>query len=340
MIYCNVPNLFLYSDTDVERIPSKTTLPGNVYKSCLTTSNNLTIQITIFNAGRQLKAMAKKTKSIPVHSWPGEHNGGIVIGRMSAKNIQSEEASRSHRHDFHLFIIQEKGTTTFEIDFKKYSINKSSVLYIHPNQVHRFLQTTDATIFGLLINNENINPEYLNLLEEIAPARPLSLKADNLSVVTDTATLCIKSFERKPDKLYQALLKDNCNALVALILSQYLEKSKPGYKLSRFETVTKGFKTALERNFTTLKRPSEYAKVLSISTPYLNECVKNTTGHSVSHQIQQRVILEAKRLLYHSDKSVKEIASELGYDDYPYFSRLFTKVAGMTAVTFRNKNLV
>jgi YesN/AraC family two-component response regulator len=87
-----------------------------------------------------------------------------------------------------------------------------------------------------------------------------------------------------------------------------------------------------------MKRPADYAEVLNISVAYLNECVKNVTGFSVSHHIQQRIILEAKRLLYHSDNSVKEIAAELGYDDYPYFSRLFVKVAGITALTFRSKN--
>jgi len=70
----------------------------------------------------------------------------------------------------------------------------------------------------------------------------------------------------------------------------------------------------------------------------LNECVKNATGHPVSYHIQQRIILEAKRLLYHSGKSVKEIATQLGYDDYPYFSRLFTKITGMSALAFRNRN--
>ena len=76
----------------------------------------------------------------------------------------------------------------------------------------------------------------------------------------------------------------------------------------------------------TTKRPTEYADTLNISSDYLNECVKNTTGNSVSYQIQQRIILELKRLLYYSDKSVKEISFEPGYEDYPYFSRLFTKV--------------
>ncbi|HEY1053960.1 MAG TPA: helix-turn-helix domain-containing protein, partial [Emticicia sp.] len=95
----------------------------------------------------------------------------------------------------------------------------------------------------------------------------------------------------------------------------------------------------LERNYSQLKRPADYAQQLNISTPYLNECIKETTGHSVSYHIQQRIILEAKRLLYHSDKSVKEIAADLGFDDYPYFSRLFTKATGMSALAFRNKNL-
>jgi len=71
-----------------------------------------------------------------------------------------------------------------------------------------------------------------------------------------------------------------------------------------------------------------YADILNISTPYLNECIKNTTGHSISYRIQQRIILEAKRLIYHSDKSIKEIAAELGYDDYSYFTRSFIKITG------------
>lgn len=57
---------------------------------------------------------------------------------------------------------------------------------------------------------------------------------------------------------------------------------------------------------------------------YLNECVKNITGFSVSYHIQQRIILEAKRMLFYTNKSIKEIAIELGYDDYPYFSKKLT----------------
>lgn len=283
--------------------------------------------------------MRKKITSIPINHFGNEQNAGISVERVSTEELRVfMEVEEAHRHDYHSFFFLEKGTVSIEIDFKKYNIKAPSVIYMHPNQVHLILGFKNMTVSTCAISNENLHPEYLRLLEGMMPAKPLVLKREAFSLISETVSLCIKFSERKQDKLYHSLLKDSCNALVALTISQYMERSKPADKLSRFELVTKTFNEILERNYSTVKRPTEYAEMLNISTAYLNECVKNATGHSVSYHIQQRIILEAKRLLYHSNKSVKEIATELGFDDYPYFSRLFTKVAGMTAMAFRNKN--
>jgi len=271
---------------------------------------------------------------------------GILVRRMTSEDFhlyeefeEFDNIKQSHRDEYHLFFLQEKGTTTIEIDFQKHTIKPSSVIFIHQNQVHRTLSFKNATVSIWAISNENLNPEYLKLMDDITPAKPLTLKQEAFSVISDAVSFCIKLSERKDEKLYHSLLNGSYNTLIGLVISQYLAQSKPMDKLSRFEIVTKAFKELLERNFVTAKRPTEYAQQLNVSTNYLNECVKKTTGHSVSYHIQQRVILEAKRLLFHSTKSVKEIATELGYDDYPYFSRLFTKVAGMSALAFRNKNI-
>jgi AraC family transcriptional activator of pobA len=291
--------------------------------------------------------MRKKNKSIRVNTMTDNFGGDISIEKIAVKDLQAlenasendlENAEQSHRHDRHSFFLLESGTVSIEIDFQKYDIKPSSVIYMHPDQVHRMIAFENVTVSSWAINNENLNPGYLQLLEDITPAKPLVLEQETFSIFSEAVSLCIKFSERKNDKLYHSLLKDSCNALVALVISQYLEQSEPADKLSRFEIITKAFREILEHHYNTAKRPAEYAQKLNISTPYLNECVKNTTGYSVSYHIQQRIILEAKRLLYYSDKSVKEIAAELGYDDYPYFSRLFTKVAGMTALVFRNKN--
>ncbi|WP_159730857.1 helix-turn-helix domain-containing protein [Sphingobacterium sp. 18053] len=282
-----------------------------------------------------------KQKSIPTNTLPANFGELIFISRKTFKGFKTiEEFEHSHRDDWHLFLLQEQGTTSIEIDFQKHKIKSLSVVHIHPNQVHRLIAFENATICSMAINNANITPEYLKLLEDITPAKPLSLKKETFSIIKETASLSIKLSKRKHEKLYPSLLKDSCNTLIALVTSQYLDKEKSHDTFSRFEIVTKSFKAMLESNFTTIKRPTDYAKKLNLSTPYLNECVRNTTGFSVSHHIQQRIILEAKRLLYHSDKAVKEIAFELGYDDYSYFVRLFTKIAGVTPLTFRNKNLV
>lgn len=265
---------------------------------------------------------------------------GIAIGKASVEDISAfDKAAQSHRDDYHIFFLQEKGTTTGEIDFQQFKIENACVIYVHPNQVHRLIAFENVTLSFWAIRNEDLNPEYLKLLEEITPAKPLALEKEIFSVISEAVSLCIKISERNHEKLYHSLLKDSCNTLVALVASQYLTQAKSAETLSRFDVMTKAFKAILERNFITSKKPAEYAQTLHISSSYLNECVKNTTGYPVTHHIQQRIILEAKRLLCYSDKSVKEIASELGYDDYPYFSRLFTKVTAMTPLTFRNKNL-
>lgn len=291
--------------------------------------------------------MPKKSGSIPVKDFSDGSGSGIVIEKIFLNNISSldkttvngsEEAGQPHRHDRHSFFFLETGTVSMEIDFRKHKIKAPAIIYMHPNQVHRILAFKNVTVNSLAINNENLNSEYFQLLEEITPAIPLSLKKETYTIISETVSLCIKFAERKNNKLYHSLLKDSCNTFVALVLSLYLETTKSTDKFSRFEIVTKAFNEMLERNYTKIKRPADYARKLNISTSYLNECVKNATGFSVSHHIQQRIILEAKRLLYHSDKSVKEISFELGYDNYPYFSRLFINVSGMTPLTFRNKN--
>lgn len=284
--------------------------------------------------------MRKKRQSIPVNTMNDDSGTGILIERISFSDLPDfAEWNHSERHDRHAFFLLEHGTVFMEIDFQKHTIIPATLIYMHPNQVHRTIAFEDVTVSSWALSNENLNPEYLQLLEAITPTKPLLLDKETFSILSEMITLSIKISERKNDRLYHSLIKDSCNALVALAISQYSEQAKSTDKLSRFEIVTKAFMELLERNYTQLKRPTEYAQKLNISTPYLNECIKETTGHPVSYHIQQRIILEAKRLLYHSDKSVKEIAAALGYDDYPYFSRLFTKVTGTSALTFRNKNL-
>lgn len=288
--------------------------------------------------------MPKHNKNIPLNAMDDNLGQGISIDRIHIKKSDFKtahyykEATQSHRDEGYTFHIVEKGTILIEIDFQKYEIKAPSVVYMHPNQVHRILNFSNMTVCSLAIKSEHINRNYLEFLEEITPAKPLALTKETHSIVSAAFSLCSTFSALGRNQLHFPLLKDSCNALVAFLVSKFLDRNRSDNNLSRSETVYRSFRQLLEKNYRTAKRPNAYAKRLNISTPYLNECIRNATGHSVSQHIQDRIILEAKRLLCHTDKSVKEIAFDLGYEDYPYFSRVFTKAAGMSALAFRHQN--
>ena len=101
--------------------------------------------------------------------------------------------------------------------------------------------------------------------------------------------------------------------------------------------ITKRFRQLLRKNFIAIKRPSEYAGIMNISLSYLNDTVRMVTGFSVSYYIQQEVVREAQRLLCYTGLSIKEIASELNFEDEKYFNRVFSKVSGESPGLFRKK---
>ncbi|RYG19157.1 MAG: AraC family transcriptional regulator [Chitinophagaceae bacterium] len=283
--------------------------------------------------------MPATEKHIPTKSLAQENGYGIVLNQLSPHDFGiDEELRQAHRHDHHIFVLQEQGISSMEIDFEQYDISSPAIFYQSPKQVHRALKIENLAVCVLTIDTEHISNDYRKLLSQLAPTKPLLLDAVDLAQIKQAFALAIDLYGKAEEPLYFSMLKDSCHTIIALMLSQYLKLTKSADKLSRFEMVEGAFSTLLEDHFSSLKRPAAYAEKLHISVAYLNECIKQVTGLSVSQQIQQRVILEAKRLLYHSNSSVKEIATLLGYDDYAYFSRLFAKATGMTALSFRNKN--
>jgi len=111
--------------------------------------------------------MPKKTKAIPVNPMAEEFHSGIAVLKISADKLQSfNEADHSHRHDYHFFLLAEKGTAYIEVDFEQHELKAHSALYIHPNQVHRMVKIEKADFYFLAISTENSHPENLKILEQ------------------------------------------------------------------------------------------------------------------------------------------------------------------------------
>ena len=96
------------------------------------------------------------------------------------------------------------------------------------------------------------------------------------------------------------------------------------------------FRDLLENNFQKKWTVSDFAKELAISTKTLNSIVKSEIGITVSQTISDRIILEAKRKLTHSNSYINQIAFDLGFNDPYYFTKFFKKHVNCSPADFRN----
>lgn len=79
------------------------------------------------------------------------------------------------------------------------------------------------------------------------------------------------------------------------------------------------------------------ASRLNLSPKYLSDLLKHETGKTALELIHLFVISEAKNMIVEGERSISEIAYQLGFENPPYFSRLFRKEVGMSPKEFKNQ---
>ncbi|MRG48013.1 helix-turn-helix domain-containing protein [Chitinophaga sp. SYP-B3965] len=276
--------------------------------------------------------MAKRS-TIPTHSLD---NNTLGIEVRQLEELGETEASfinEVHRDDHYIFIFQQKGATRMMIDFKELSASGSGILCILPGQVHYGISMKDAMVWFLAVDGALVQEQFRAVFEESATLVAVSAEA---AARLDSCFAVLASLHEEPDQyLVKRSMADVVIGLFAGIFSAVDESGDEVH--SRTTIITRQFKGLLKGNYKDMKRPSAYAEALNISPSYLNEAVKATTGLPVSHWIQEEVIMEAKRLLFYTDNTIKQIADDLGFEDHTYFSRVFNRSEGMPPLAFRKK---
>lgn len=253
------------------------------------------------------------------------------FGHISPENLHSYGPIYRTPHYFFLFMID--GNTCHGVDLEQFHICNNELLFILPHQIHQLPPAAEGNDYFKLGFEEEclsllprqypflINPFNIQKIEfsPAAASRLKSIFAMLLQLLSDMHT--------DPE-----LILAHLNALLTEINTAYFSTDKhlADDHLSKYIR----FKLLVEEHLTAHPTIIAIAEKLAINTNSLYTLVKHYSGLSPKEFITSRLMLEAKRRLYYSKSSIKELAYDLGFNDPEYFSRLFRKTTGKTIARF------
>lgn len=250
------------------------------------------------------------------------------------------------RNNYFSLIWITEGSGKLKADFSEYDFDANSLFAFAPYQPYMF--TEAASIKGIAIY---FHPEFFCIHKhdkEVAcngvlynnVYQPPFVKIDENAAATLKMLTGQIEIEMQNPALAQYELLVSYLKIFLITASRLKTQQQPeaaeAVRGSKEPFILQKLKDAIEDNFKTKHSPADYAEMLYISPKALAKMTKAHFNKTLSSLINERIIIEAKRELYMTDKTVKEIAWELGYEDEYYFSRFFKVNADVSPQLYRD----
>jgi AraC-like DNA-binding protein len=282
--------------------------------------------------------MAPKTP-IPQFSLTTQAKRGVLVVDLSRHEQYNKHAVQEpHRDDHFTLLVLRSGRIKLTVDFEQVTILRPAFFLLSPEQIHQLVQLENAQ--GWLINIDGgALTDDLRIQLSTDLHQPLLLDKDSattthlFSLLTVAAHLGAQASNAFVDKSIQTIIHSAAWLALSWAESNVIAIQKTG----RGTALYRQFKALLEQHFKAWKQTSDYATEMAITASHLNDTVKAISGSAISVHIQERNVLEAKRLLYNTDLTASEIGYALGYEDPVYFGKLFKKHTALTPRGFRAK---
>lgn len=265
--------------------------------------------------------------------------GIVVIPFMDSVTLNPERL-RPHLHEFfQIFMLQ--GNAVVMHDFVEFKARGTTVVFMSPGQIHTArpspgLRGTTVSFTQEFFDGGTPPPSRLLDFEFFFPAeiRPwLSLSESDaegiLPLLRDLQTEFDRGLSGAADVLRATL------HILLVRVSRLFAKTRPPREISRAAQLTRQFHLSVEQYFREERDLADYARELGVTTNHLHDVVREVTGRSAGQILRERRLLDAKRLLSHTDLSVSEIGYQLGFRDPSYFSRFFRQAENQTPAEFR-----
>ena len=245
------------------------------------------------------------------------------------------------RLEFDLLVAVEEGTAVHTVDFTDHPLRPGDVLWVRAGQVHQWGAIGDIEGTVVLFGSHTVDDQTSELIraQVVRPQNHWSaaeLEGSPVPQALELLTLSAGVDAGERGDLRQAAL---AHGLALLLVQLTLVEPPDGVPAQGLTHEAYGwFRNHIEQHFQEWHKVSEYADRLGYSARTLNRLARQNTGLSAKELIDERVVLEAKRLLSHGDESVAEIAEVLGFDDASNFSSYFRRHTELTPGAFRTRS--
>lgn len=258
------------------------------------------------------------------------------IKRIKELKQHPDSYGKLHKHDFYYILFLTNGSTNQTIDFRKEKIQQRQVLFMYPGQIHGFEYFEKAEGFTLYFTNG-----FLNKSESSA------YKIHQLIIYqSQIITLNNQQFERIIQVMNALFNEFNTSFInktevlksyLEIILTSLLRFIIPSDHEFQPNNTFQKLIDLKEENFALNRKIDSICKDIGMSQKKLNALAKAYFGKTFLQLLNDRKLLEVKRLLTTSELSIKEISYQNGFSDNSHLNNFFKNHTGITPLDFREK---
>lgn len=273
--------------------------------------------------------------SIPVYGLYGEHDDQFGEAWLHWETIQSR--SRLHRYEIAphrheqffqlLLLIGGHGRTV--LDGREIDLVPPVAVVVPSLTVHgyRFSRDVDGIVLTLMERD----------VRELGPPFDEAAVLQGAWSVRDPLDRLIAEADH-PGAGHPLAMRAQLTLLLVALHRLWHEPRDSERMSDPARRHAQSFRTLVDKRFRETRRIADYAAAIGISATHLNRVCRQILGTSALTVIERRIALEARRQLRFSDLSIKQIASDLGYDDPAYFTRLATRLLGSSPSAYRARS--
>ncbi|MBK7105754.1 MAG: helix-turn-helix domain-containing protein [Ignavibacteriae bacterium] len=255
--------------------------------------------------------------------------------------------TKNERTFLNQIILIKDGYGDLWIDIHKYKVVKQSVFIYRQDQLQRLenINNIEGTVLifptQLLYKcgRENELIQNLNEYNTFFQNPKIKLNNDEFNSICEIIEKIKYESFKVYDQIQESIIESTIRILLLKLIQMNSNEVKYPFMLNVDNNVFIKFKNLLDKYFSQEKSVLFYAMKLFVTPNKLNQIVKKNISKTAKQMIEERILLETKRHLIHSNFSIKEIGYLVGFNDPTNFNKFFKKNTKQTPVEYRESSI-